>query len=469
MPASFYARLKSYADGISADFLKNINSWISKTLFAAFSGLVIILVTPINENYFQPLWAKIENYWSDRKEISQEEAMRLAKRFVGRSSVVAVPFHNQGDPNQYVAVWSEDAKNECSNVEGEFTCPYGGGALYLNLLIGEAESFENVATKVPAFPGHVNGETALNLPDLFIMNSGITDWNGDGYREILSIADQSAMTAPQRLEFVSLFDTKDRSVVQLKVTTPPGSSELSGSSDPKLRAWLLQRHNETQDWTMRECSRELGGTLSCKSREVDAESDEGQPEFDFVDGMIEDWISVNGTDFTTGPMEVQFRNMEVDLRNSQSLCVVTDKQYTVSSLFKGPVVIWTNDGKKAAVLYNQDNSHHREVPAIIAGKTYFWLGVAADESIIAIDKETFEAKAFAIQKWKSIFGDKDRYPDYDDTPTGKKDFQIENLSLDGQTLRIDDRAISLTDRDGAKVPAGEFSDAPWCSISQGSE
>lgn len=98
--AGLYARLKSFAGAIAADFLKNINSWISKTLFAAFSGLVIIMVTPINENVVQPLWSKISNYWTEQEEISSEEAMRLAKRFVGRSSVIAIPFHNKGDPNQ---------------------------------------------------------------------------------------------------------------------------------------------------------------------------------------------------------------------------------------------------------------------------------------------------------------------------------------------------------------------------------
>lgn len=360
-------------------------------------------------------------------------------------------------------------KGECIGPEGEYICPFGGGAMYLNLLVGQGDSFENVATKVPAFPGHLNGAIAVDIPDLFIMHSGITDWNGDGYREMLSIADQSAMTAPQKLDHVSLYDTKDRSVTQLKVTTPPGSSELSGSSDPKLRAWLLQRHKESQDWMARDCSRDIEGTLTCKSRKAEEETEEVDSEYDIVEGMIKDWTSVNGTDFTTGPMKVQFRDMAIDLRNSQSLCVVADAEHTVSSLFKGPVVIWTHDGKKVAVLYNQDDSHHREVPAIIAGKTHFWLGMAVNGNIIAINKKSFESKAFAIKEWDDIFADKDMYPDYAETAATGKDYQIENLFLDGQTLKIDNKPITLTAQDETGVAADEFIDAPWCSIWQSPE
>jgi hypothetical protein len=466
-PVGLQTRLKGYAGGLFADFLKSINSWISKALFAAFSALVVVLFTPVNEKYLQPLRFKIESYFFDQKEITREDALKLAKRFVGKGATVVIPFHNKGDPNQYVAVWADQAGSVCATYdEDKQQCPYGNGPLTINLLVGNGNAFEKVTTRVPALPNQVTAEYALSSPGLFTANAGVTDWNNDGFMEIFSIADQSAMTAPQRLDFVSIYDTKDRSVVQLKVKTPPGTSEFVGSSDPKLRAWLSARHLETQTEVREGCDRERGGALSCVQPVASNDDAEGMAEFEFIDGLTKDWNSNNGADFTTGPMRVQFSDMKVDVRNSQNLCEVDDGAYTIASLFKGPLLIWKRDGSQIAVLYNQDDSHHREVPAIIAGKTHYWLGLAAGEKIIAIDKASFETKAYMAKEWSKIFANQEKYPDYESLMAEGKDFQIENLSAEGGVLNIDGVPLTLTDENGNTVEKIEFAGAAWCNIWQ---
>jgi hypothetical protein len=466
-PVGLPARVKSYSRSLFGDFLKSINSWISKTLFAAFSALMVVLFTPINEKYIQPIRFKIESYFFDQKEITREDALRLAKRFVGKSATVAIPFHNKGDPNQYVAVWSDQAGSICATYdEDEAKCPYGNGPLTVDLLVGNGDAFERVNTRIPALPNQVTAEYALSNPALFTANAGVSDWNSDGFMEIFSIADQSAMTAPQRVDFVSVYDTKDRSIVQLKVKTPPGTSEFVGSSDPKLRAWLSGRHLESQSNVQDDCDRERAGTLSCVQPAANNEDAEGMAEFEFLDGLTKDWNSNNGADFTTGLMKVQFSPMKLDVRNSQNLCEVDDGEYTLASLFKGPLLIWRKDGSQIAVLYEQDAAHHREVPAIIVGKTRYWLGLAVGQKIIAIDKTSFESTAYAIKEWQKIFGDKERYPDYETLATEGKDFQIENLSAEGGVLNIDGIALTLTDEGGNRFDKSEFTNAAWCNIWQ---
>jgi hypothetical protein len=462
-----YARLRGYAGGIFADFFKSINSWISKTVFAAFSALMVVLFTPVNENYIQPIRFKLESYFFDPKEMTREDALKLAKRFVGKSATIAISFHNKGDPNQYVAVWSDQSGSICATFDTDQTqCPYGNGPLTVNLLVGNGDAFEKVSTRIPALPNQVTAEYALSDPALFSANAGVTDWNSDGFMEIFSIADQSAMTAPQKLDFVSVYDTKDKSVAQLKITTPPGSSEFIGSSNPKLRSWLSMRHTQSQSANRGGCDRNHNGEVSCVESTANGDEERDREISEFVERLVMDWNSNNGIDFTTGHMKLQFLDMKFELRTSQNLCEVNDDNYTIMSLFKGPLLIWKKNATQVAVLYNQDDVHDREVPAVVVGKTHYWLGLAVGKKIIAIDRSSFDSRSFVIKEWKKIFGDKGRYPDYEDQLASGKEFQIENLSAEGGVLNIDGTPLTLTDESGQAVDQSEFSGASWCNIWQ---
>src|SRR5690606_30663578 len=69
--------------------------------------------------------------------------------------------------------------------------------------------------------------------------------------------------------------------------------------------------------------------------------------------------------------------------------------------FKGPLSIFDRDARKIGVLYVQDGSHHREIPSVVLGADFLWLGLAVDNDLIAINLEPLEAIAVSVRQWSN--------------------------------------------------------------------
>ena len=461
--ASIFSRLWSYLKNIAAEVMKNFNSWLAKSILALITAVALLLITPIKDNYLSPLYYRLTAYFSSIDEIAPAEALRIAKRHVGQNAVFAIPFHNAGDPNQFIAVWAKPKGEGCDFELEPDTCPTGSGALSAFLLIGKGGTFSVTDTKVPALPSHMDGISAEGGSSIFWHHAGLTDWNNDGKFEMLSIADQSAMTAPRHLIFISLYETNSNKLSQLRVTTPPDSSELVGEHDAKLRSWLIDRYTEYASQSFEGCARARTGILTCNP--VSDEEIAEDPNSAFFFGLLDEWIELNGNDFTTGQLKLSFKPSPADMSSLQSLCEVGDDTIRLHSAFKGPLFIENTGKNEIAVLYKQDDGHHREIPALILGKKYIWMGLRDKDGLLAIDRGSMEVKSIRVKDYSKLFGTiEDEQKDEAYYPA--KDRQIENLTVSDKKLKVGDSTIKFDQSDLTFDAANEFAAAPSCNIWQ---
>lgn len=459
--ASILKWLISYAQNIASEVAKNFNSWLAKAILALITASALLLVTPLKDNYLSPFYRNLHAYFFSVVEIEPADALRIAKRHVGQNAVFALPFHNAGDPNQFIAVWALPNGGECDYEKEPQRCPNGWGGLVAYVLVGNDGVYSVTNTNVPAFPSHLDGMAAEGGSSLFWRFAGLTDWNNDGHFEMLSISDQSAMTAPQHVIFVSLYDSHSMKLSQLRVRTPPDTSELVGEQNASLRAWLTARYEEYFQWSYEGCSRARNGVLTCAPIPPAEISDEAVARL--LISMRDDWVELNGNDFTTGQLKLGFRPSREDMAQIQSICDINDGTIRLLSVFKGPLIIENLAGKEAAVLYKQDDKHHREIPSLILGKKFIWMGLRDERGLLAIDRESQEVKSFGIENYTNLFGtpedekrDEFYYP--------AKDRQIEGLSLSAGILKVGDEAIRLLPGDITLDLKAEFASAPFCNI-----
>lgn len=113
---------------------------------------------------------RVEDYWVARKNISHEEALKIAHREVGSGVVEALPFRDRTHSGQAIAVWTVE---DCESKDAE-ACD---GAPVLHLLWGNNDIYSSIPSAIeggaPA-GGWAPGE--------------IVDWNHDGHKEIFSKA-----------------------------------------------------------------------------------------------------------------------------------------------------------------------------------------------------------------------------------------------------------------------------------------
>jgi hypothetical protein len=254
--------------------------------------------------------------------------------------------------------------------------------------------------------GHMPAE-AIADPDMQAKEGSLIDWNSDGVKEIFAVADQDAMTSPEHNFHLTLYDTGSRKAEQMVVTVDRNGgtrSEYAGT-DPKLRAWFAERFDEYMAaGAMRDCVRAPTGALTCTKAE-ETDPDIANEPIDkltvFTSQLIDDWVVANGADFTRGMLKLKFRPVPADVDLTAQACEIDAGDYQLYNNFKGPLLIARKSPREASVLYLQDGGHHREIPRVIVGRRYFWLALAEKDSILAIDRQSFEVLGMPVSKWKN--------------------------------------------------------------------
>ncbi|MBY2989002.1 hypothetical protein [Rhizobium leguminosarum] len=447
--------------GKLAAFLKGIAVTIVGTAATALSAAIIISVSGHNYEdvfkYYLEIPAKVwlqESFFAP--DISEEEAFIAARVNVGSRALYAIPFHNIDDPNQFVAVWADKRDDECATQQ---SCPFGLGTLELVLLTGKGR-YEKVHTNNRAVDLTIGGSirdrasAGTFTPSYF----AVTDWNGDGSKEVLSIADQNFMTAGYTETFISLFDTATRQTVQLKAmeTVTDRSTQAVGTSDPLLIGWLHDRLAEYRDLSFdSECARTLQGRLTCSnapSPTVPAD-EEDYGDFQY---LFQQWIIENGSDFVFGKLKLSFKKSLLGKATFSAVCKVNDGPRRLDLEFKGELYLTETTSDETALLYLQDGLHHREMPGLVVGKKYYWLPLFSnDGEMVAIDKTTLESVPASTKEWPKL-----RESVLDDGRK-TKEYQASTLELSGRRLIVNGVPLTLS-ISGEPVPQSEFASAAFC-------
>ena len=426
---------------------------------------------------WNPVKTVVENQLTDRKNISTAEAFKEARRAVGSRTVFAVPFRNRDDNIQYIAVWNEtDGKNDPCDSEGTDVpdwCALQLGPVAVDILVGNDDTYERIPTHITAGTqaGGIGGDPAAiaKAAGLPIQRQwGIVDRDGDGKKEILSIADSTG-TSPTLPVYVSLYDTGSGKVLQLRSYPSRFSvrNEFQGVVSGSDRAWLIARLKEFNAQSGDLCRREPAGALSCTESaaykqtmaEDKAMEAEHGGDYEWMEDSNGDWVDNNGVDFTQGRITLSWKQGRLDPGDD---CTGRTGRYEWVNVFKGPLVVNDLVGHRRAVAYLQDGDHHREIPRIIFGKRYVWLALVAEKEILAIDPSTFELKRFDVpefadgipQEWAEEGKPHEMVPHKELTAT--KDFQLDGLFVENGHLVYADEALSVP------VSTDEFVGARQC-------
>jgi hypothetical protein len=458
-PESNGARKPNPVRHFFADVVNGIRGsavgWISAAIF----GLVVA-----GGGYY---WKKVRDTAKEaalsRTNISAAEAMAEARRDIGSSALWAVPFKNRDDPTQYVAVWyAAGDEPECV----QEPCLDQLGSTKVDLLVGNGGLFERAPTGVRFGPDFAISQEDMAAPerrDWFAQHGGITDWNGDGVREIFSIAATTG-TAATHYYVLSLFDTKARKTHRLEMTVSRTSStpKYIGTADPAMRAWLGRRFEEyTGSWELKDCSRRLSGELQCRGHEpADPIEEDAEKSGKLVRALMDAWIVEHGRDFVSGKLRLQFKP---GLITSSNEACFDYGGLEWLNMFKGPLVVNDRQRNRSAIVYIQDGDHHREIPSVIRGRSHVWLGLADKRQLLAIDPQSWRIERIDIPEWEH--GIPDPYePGKMLQSTATKEQQIDSLEVSGGRLVYAGKPLTLVLNGQAIDQSKEFASARQCSI-----
>ena len=161
----------------------------------------------------------------------------------------------------------------CAENDSQGQCDRGDGAYTAHLLSGSGSLFTDTDLHLPTGAGW---EPILDdSNDIKVKLTGVTDWNRDGKKEILTIAMQQAGTDSYGRTYLTFFDTGTGHTNQLRVLTSrtEESQTLIGpdSKDSLLRKWLIERFEEYLKLNAdgENCLRKEDGALTCKTMDRD--------------------------------------------------------------------------------------------------------------------------------------------------------------------------------------------------------
>ncbi|MBO9546665.1 hypothetical protein [Caulobacter sp.] len=444
---------------IVAAFRKDVVGWVSKSLLAA--------LVAAGGLYGAKMLDLAKEARNQRLNISNTVAFEQARRDVGAGAVWAVPFRNRGDSSQYIAVWASEEQAPCEP-ETDLKCLRMLGSLRLNLLVGDGQFYEVKPIAASAY-GNLFMQPAVDsaAPDKAWPENqvyfGVTDWDHDGRREVLSIANTLGTSATHFVA-INLYDVAAGKSALLVVTHSRStvSRKFDNADDPALRSWLNARYEEWLGPEGRDCVRALDGVLGCTpsasaAKDTSPEDAALEANYQFETALVDDWNKVNGFNFTTGQLRLTVRQGAP----AGQPCM-RDGNLAWYNQFKGPLLVHDVVKGKTAAFYVQDGDHHREIRRIFLGKRYVWLGLAVGRNeLLAIDRVTMKAEGVHVEEWSNGI------PSPYETgavlaPEGTKDMQLSELDLTDGRLTYNGQPLTLMTEAGLVDQSLEFASPKGC-------
>lgn len=346
--ANAKSSMRAYFALLWAEFKKE---WLKKVVVA----LVAIVMVPI-------VWVGHEFYerakriHRDFQNISQAEALGIARQRLGTSVVVAVPFVNNATASeQFIAVFES----------GEFEST-------VHLLRGAAGIYETTDVRLKAhhFRPIDDRNTSAYAASVF----GVVDVNNDGNSELYAMrSDGGTGQWWVQIEMVDTA-TKKRAEASAQGDTNATDLEVETAGDVDAvagwRAFMSQKLAEFRN----------GASPSAKTREVPSTvtSSVRQPLQQAAHrGKFPapaEWQRNHGKDFVKGPLKLSWIPGEVKESEWGSVeCVASQDDMDWIIIFKGPVLMYDKKKNAHAVML-VDADQVREMALLYAGDRYVWLG-----------------------------------------------------------------------------------------------
>lgn len=302
------------------------------------------------------------------RSISEETALREAKRYLGPSVTEAVPFRIPGYHEQFIAVLRSTSVDPVS-FRGEVT-----------VLRGSKGYYELTPTPLEQLR---NGRR-------YREHFGVTDVRGNGNREIFLVS----YTAGSGAESVdlALYDVVSAEHLQVSLF------RVYHAVPPEIRY--------TGDFSINLAARKWLGTYVARMAALYAytPTDRGAR---VLREAEEDWVARHGAGYQQGTLSlVMQRGPMPCLKEAQ--CTVDDGAFIWASFFKGPVLGYHKATHRWFVLYVPP-SQYEWVSRIVVGEQYLWLNGRWDlqePGIPAVKRGTWELKivpAREAQPWEPRF------------------------------------------------------------------
>jgi hypothetical protein len=321
---------------------------------------------------------------SEAQNISEEEALAIAKTYVGAPAVKAIPFRNISSDEQYIAVAATPPG--CESATSDAAC---GRMIYLLEGIDLLETTDHPRGtdlgyhKVPDLD-MLARDFGIRDPGLAYKGPafGVLDIDDDGNKELYSILREVSAGSSYEYE-IKVYTSIEKELYWLRVkgeyTSP---AQLTYSSD-------IERNARIYHWMLK-----MAGELSYFQSRGPGESAKMKP---YQDAVLE-WLRDHGRGFYRGPLDIhEFRGK---LPTTVG-CSVDDGTYKWFSFFKGPTVGHNKSENSSFVIY-VPYSEYGWVDRMVVGKRYLWLGIVKDGKIIVFDKENPALKTLAVPELASL-------------------------------------------------------------------
>ena len=412
------------------------NKWIRSLIGAIITALILTSLGWAAKTAYESSKLRL----AEAQNISEEEALAIAKTYVGAPAIKAIPFRNISSDDQYIAVAATPPGSECSTPN--VIC---GRRIFL------LEGTDLVETTDDPRGSDIGYH---KVPDLDMLaraieirpSFGVLDIDDDGNKEVYSIFRETSAGSGYAYE-MKVYTSSEGELYWLRVSGEYSSPAiLTYSSD-------IERNASIHHWMLKKA-----GELSYFQSGVPGESAKIKP---YRDAILE-WLRDHGRGFYRGPLDIhEFRGK----LPPSAICGVDDGTYKWFSFFKGPVVGHNRSKDSSFVIY-VPYSEYGSVDGMVVGKQYIWLSLATDGKIIVFDKESPALKTLQVPEVASSQLDKfesktESGYTLPGTLNGALDVSDSSLYVIRPTVNNQKR-IRLTMPD--YIAADEFANATTCNL-----
>jgi len=377
-----------------ADFLKLLKEeWIKAFVVVIVGISFAFLSEPIitTKNYILDMFL---NY----KDISRNESLAIANKYVGKKICYAIPFHNKNDNQQFILVITEYDYDENNVV----------------LLKGKNEIYESKILNLVAYRENSHPSYCSHRIGKENESFGVTDIDNDGFKEIFSTS-YSGGTGSWGIN-ISSYDTK--------------SSEYYSVHAEGTRGWHILEPDYSNNVDEKDNMRDLLLDL------LELQTMGGTGKSSQMHSEINSWLMRNGRNFTIGKLKSKLNYSTLEETGWSSVsCEAKSKDSIWKVIFKGPIINTDLESKKFRLIYVPNDTTDM-TGTLVVGQNYVWFPIRVKNRILAFDKLNNSIVGFAVEEWDKYSNDKHEY---------EKDSKGFRLTVSDGSLAVFRKKITVLD------------------------
>ncbi len=321
-------------------------SWTEQVI----AGLIGAIITGLGALLVRWLRKKYRLWHAASRNISEGEALKVARRTIGPKVLDAIPFRNKDSEQQYIAFATKIESDEFPKEQ-----------LRVDLLEGAEGAYRRVDLGLRAYRMFFRQEKSY-----FRSSYGVADVDKDGNKEVYSIFQSGGnsyfgykITVYDILTLDSywLFAEGTNRTNHWRFDTSPNVSQKRG-----LHGWLLQKLYETNSYF--DPKRLASYSLM---------------------GLIEEWEGTNGKGFTEGKVNITEHSGKIPDTQAHPVHSGNDDNYKWVLPFRGPVLGYDKVKDAHFVVYVP--VAWETIGGLAVGKRYLWLRPEMGDYILAYDKQ----------------------------------------------------------------------------------